>query len=666
VLLSTSGSHGRIVRRSSFAPLLMPELTPAHSDTGKMKELGRCKGGRPMPIADRWQWVFGAQPEHVWPIVADTSRFNRALGMPLPLWQDHPLPEGGSRRTGRATMLGMRLEWEEHPFHWQQDCGYGVMRDYVRGPLTQLKVDMALDPMAGAGTRVTWNTSIQVRSPLFAPAVRVMLKRLHKRFNRYCRALERQLEQRESGITAGSSSQLAPAARSRLTRIRTELLASEFPASWVELLMVQITAAADADLARLRPFAFADTWGAPRMDVLRFFLHAAKAGLLDLSWDLVCPHCRGAKVRRDSLTELPESGYCPSCNVDFSAHFDASVELTFQPSGAIRPVTSALHCVGGPANTPHVLCQAALDPGQKLEWLLPPDAPTYRLRAAQPMGMAMVHLGAGMDRGPGAFATAALAIHDSGIVPEEVHVEGAPARVEVANLTDTKRLVKLELPEWTQPIVTASLVSTLQDFRNLFAKEILAPGMQIRVSNLAFLFTDLKSSTQMYEKHGDAKAFGLVRSHFDMLEGAVSGEGGSVVKTIGDAIMAVFSDPASCVKAGLRIQQEFGQLASSAEIPLIVKIGAHMGPCLAVTLNDRLDYFGSTVNIAARVQGVSEGQDFVLTAALAEDPGAIRILADCDWSSEHCDIRLKGLAGAFQLVRLWPRARTPAELPAAP
>ncbi|PJE19792.1 MAG: hypothetical protein CK431_30475, partial [Mycobacterium sp.] len=105
---------------------------------------------------------------------------------------------------------------------------------------------------------------------------------------------------------------------------------------------------------------------------------------------------------------------------------------------------------------------------------------------------------------------------------------------------------------------------------------------------------------ELYERVGDATAYNLVREHFTLLAEVVRDHDGAVVKTIGDAVMASFDDPAQAVRAALAMQHRIVAAASGAE-PLVLKIGVHAGPSVVVTLNDRLDYFGSTVNMTARL-----------------------------------------------------------------
>ena len=132
--------------------------------------------------------------------------------------------------------------------------------------------------------------------------------------------------------------------------------------------------------------------------------------------------------------------------------------------------------------------------------------------------------------------------------------------------------------------------------------------------------------------------------HFDVLRDAIVAEGGAVVKTIGDAVMAVFRHPPAAIRAILTAQRKLAAPPEGLR-PLFLKAGVHYGPCIAVTLNDRLDYFGSTVNIAARLEGLSSGTDVVISAAVRHDPDVEALLAQAGdgLSVEPMEAPLKGL-----------------------
>ena len=98
-----------------------------------------------------------------------------------------------------------------------------------------------------------------------------------------------------------------------------------------------------------------------------------------------------------------------------------------------------------------------------------------------------------------------------------------------------------------------------------------------------------------------------------------------MVRTIGDAVMAVFTEPAGALRAVLRAHEAVSRMPRSPS--LVLKAALHTGTCIAVTLNEGLDYFGSTVNVAARLADLSEGDDIVMSEAVRNDPGISGILA---------------------------------------
>jgi class 3 adenylate cyclase len=194
----------------------------------------------------------------------------------------------------------------------------------------------------------------------------------------------------------------------------------------------------------------------------------------------------------------------------------------------------------------------------------------------------------------------------------------------------------------------------MDEFRQLFSSQVLAPGIGVAIRNLTFLFSDLKGSTMLYDTIGDSPAYARVRDHFDVMKAIIAEQHGALVKTIGDAVMAVFPSAEDAVEASLAIQREFiaGQ-RTRGEPALHVKLGLHRGPCIAVNANELLDYFGSTVNIAARVQNESIGGDIVVTPEILGDPVVRKILERDSPEIETFERTLKGFSQAFTLSRLW-------------
>jgi class 3 adenylate cyclase len=196
-----------------------------------------------------------------------------------------------------------------------------------------------------------------------------------------------------------------------------------------------------------------------------------------------------------------------------------------------------------------------------------------------------------------------------------------------------------------RPFLTAKRMLSNQTFRDVFKADNLNIDQRLKITSLTFLFTDLKGSTALYERVGDLAAFDLVRAHFHALLEIISAEKGAVVKTIGDAVMATFIKPEHAIVAGLRMRAAMDELNAKRGIDdLVVKIGIHEGPCLAVMLNERQDYFGQTVNIAARVQGLATSQAIYATGPVIDAPAVASVLEKQAISPIQKQAALRGIA----------------------
>ena len=239
---------------------------------------------------------------------------------------------------------------------------------------------------------------------------------------------------------------------------------------------------------------------------------------------------------------------------------------------------------------------------------------------------------------------------------EEARLGRAPA-LSFVNATSAEQLFILERMAWSDDAATAAEVTALQMFRDLFAEEALRPGDQITVGSLTVVFTDLCGSTRLYREIGDAVAFGAVMNHFDVLRVTIAEQGGSIVKTLGDAVMAVFPRPAPALRALIKAQQTLAAPPPGMR-PLRLKAAIHTGACIAVTLNGRLDYFGSNINIAARLEPLSTGRDCIISAAVRHDPAVDAMFSNLDSNlrAEALEAVLKGFdEERFELWRVTSR-----------
>jgi class 3 adenylate cyclase len=585
-----------------------------------------------------WIWTFDLPPETLWPVLADTARLNEAAGFPRYELVETPRPDGSVERIGTGRIGPVRLAWTEGDFDFVAGRGFTQTRRFLRGPVRSLEARLTLEPAEG-GSRVSWRLRLEAANALVAAFLRAV----------WLPGAGRVLDRLVRGGAAFAAGQRPvpydldpPHLGAGAARLGS--LAARLDHPLADRLAGLLATAPDLDVARIRPRRLARLWGEAERAVIELCLAATKGGILELRWNLLCPRCRGAKATVATLDELPKGAHCPSCNIEYGRDFARNVEASFRPAPAVRVIAAGGFCLASPVLTPHVRVQQRLAPGEArmLDAALP--AGPWRVRTLEP-------------------GEAVELDHAGGVLPEIV-VDGTAVRLgagagTLRNRGTTARTIVVESREWVREALIAHEVTTLQLFRDLFGAETLRPGDEVAVEQVTLMFTDLRGSTALYGRLGDARAYGLVREHFAYLAAAVRRHDGAIVKTIGDAVMAAFADPADAVRAALAVQRGIaGFNRASGWNAISIKLGLHAGPCIAVTLNDRLDYFGSTVNLAARLQGRSEGDDLVFSASLVEDPAVAPLLAGLGLEAETAQV--KGFDAPVRFFRLRAAGAAPA------
>lgn len=555
-----------------------------------------------------WQWDLESSPEAIWPFASDTNRFNRDTGQPeVEIFSN---VKGVKQMRMRLPVL--HVEWEEEPFDWTYPYSFGVSRVYSRGPVDSMHSQARFERLPNSGTRITYTTSFKVSNPLVQSLIPFVIGVIAKhRFQKAFRMYDEIAKKKEAFQEIGRPRVLETSGYRRFRINSEEMAARGTDPELLARLEEYLTRADDLALQRIRPYALADHWGASRREVLEMFLRATRAGILDMSWDLLCPSCRGTTDGSTNLGDVRGTSHCNTCQIDFTVNFDHNIEVVFKPNPSVRAVDfNAAFCAGSPQLQPHVVMSQALAPLRSLPVPVQLERGRYTLRALDVPGS--ISLYADVD-GAGQLD---LRLSPFGWPPEQGHVSLQPT-LTLVNATERNRVFQLERTAWSDQASTAADVTALQVFRDLFASEVLRPGEEISIGSVTLMFTDLRESTRLYRAIGDASAFGRVREHFQVLEDAVANEGGSIVKTMGDAVMATFRHPLDALRAVWKAQKE---ITERGEPLLWLKVGLHSGPCIVVNLNDRLDYFGSTVNIAARLPNFSEGGEVILSDPFCQDP----------------------------------------------
>ncbi|WP_420632229.1 adenylate/guanylate cyclase domain-containing protein [Candidatus Leptofilum sp.] len=600
----------------------------------------------------RWEWQLQSTPEAFWPFFADTNRLNRDTGI-FPVAELPPQPEDiGTGRRRLRFQLPIPFSWVEEPFEWVAPYRYGVLRHYQNGPLRAMEVLATISPQKSGGSTLVYETWLEPRNIVGRLAAPIALGIIApRRFGKAVEKYDAIAAIEAPPLLLKRPYRLVPGAEGRMNGMADQLLAQGVEKPLLDLLLREIKEGDDLTLAHLRPYALADQWNVPRRDVLELALMATRAGLLDFQWELLCPLCRGASDRvHNHLSEMRTNVHCPTCNIDFQADNEHAIELTFAPNSSIRPVERTEFCVAGPQQTPHIAVQQLLPPGATRTVQPKLKAGRYRMRTANLPGSRQIVVTEQET------AAQTFEIQPGGWPSERVSLQ-SDANLTLHNQSDAPQLFILEEMAWSDQAITAAEVISLQSFRDLFTQEALEPGQQFSVGSLTVLFTDLRDSTRLYREIGDAPAFGLVRNHFDVLHDAIAEEEGAIVKTIGDAVMAVFRRPISAVRAIVKSQAILAN-PMNGERPLQIKAAIHAGHSIAVTLNERLDYFGTNINIAARLEKFSQGNDLILSDFVYCDPEVQALIHDANAPMEtnSFEAQLKGFDDErFNLWRVVPK-----------
>ena len=610
-------------------------------------------------FAMNFSWDLEATPRQLWPHVSNTERLNRAAGFSPVKYATQAKDGGGSNRFGAFKVKGIAIAWQENPFEWVEARKMGVLREYTSGPFKWLASIVELEAKAGGGTTLTHRfricpNGLLGRTVAHLEIARNARKALEGVYRRIDAALMGKLGEVALVDPFEAAPELSRERKARLERLLDALVRHGIEVGTVEAFGTFLTRAPAQEVSRIRPLALARRLKLPPDQVVAACLHGAVEGGLMLLWDLLCPVCRVPSQVLDTLKALRDHGHCDACALDYDLDFANSVELIFRVHPELRETDVATYCLGGPAHMPHVAAQARVAPGERL--VLEPALPEGRYRL----------------RGPQLAWSFDLRIESGATVPRRLEIDlgqgldrGLPRVLQsgrqvivLTNSTSHELLVRLERVAARDDALTAGRASALALFRELFPGEILSPGQLVNLASVTLLITELDAQEDLYAKLGDAKAFALVHEHFRRIEAVLRTEGGALVKTVHEGVVAAFAEPLAAVRAALVLGQSLTGGSITKDFGL--KVGVHHGPAMVATFNDHLDYFGSTVRLAASLPRLASAGEVILTPSVASDP---EVAAYLDSQSIQAPIEsaiLPGLADGF-IHRLVARRQNLAE-----
>ena len=617
-----------------MTPAEMRALHPPPPDVGTAGNL----------LESTFSFDLPAPIDAVWALVSDTSRINRALGL-----GEMRFEERQGTLHGSTSHFGLEQAWIEVPWAWVAGSHLTSLRRYSRGMARAVWAVYRLEPSAdGQRTRFQVYFGWVPRGILSSLAIRYAMDWVARRYHEVVGALAN--DGAPLALPPPPPPVVAPEVDARVRVIRAALIERRLDPAVVDRLLDHVVASDALELLRLQVIDRARAWGVDEDELLRACLHATRLGLLDLRWDVLCPHCRGVREALGSLEDVPAQSACEVCGIDFTTDKENAVEITFCVHPSIREAPERFYCSAEPATKAHVKVQLTLAPGESREVTtrLAPGRYRLRLRAAKQHTLLDVQAGEGE--------------------PSEVRWKASetpsPARVRQGpTLTlskdgDAPATFLVEAAQWADTALRPGRLLSFQAFRDLFAEEYLGAGVQLEVGEQTILFTDMVGSTTFYVQRGDASAFSEVKGHFDALFALVAGHRGAIVKTIGDAAMAAFCNPLDAVKAALAIVAAFAE--DRADTPIRLRVSLHTGPCIAVRIHQGIDYFGGTVNLAAKLQSLAGAGDVVLSRRTHEAPGVAEHLTAHGGAleeTEYCSAAIDRPLAATRLRTFRRRAR---------
>jgi len=580
-----------------------------------------------------WIHEVPGKPDALWPFLSDTSRMNRALGTAeMEFW------EQDGKRFGRSKAGGVLHEWHEVPWNWVANQWLTSLRVYSKGFFKAVWAVHQLEEIP-TGTRIYLYFGTVPRNALAGIAIRLGFPSIEKAYKRVLPALAAQLDRLRPDVLMLPPPDLSPAAEQRLAQQRSALVAEGLAKSCVDALLDWIATGDPVDLHRIQIRERARVWKLPEQELLRVALHATRAGLLTLSWDTICPHCRGVRDENTTLHELQAHSDCEACGVTFGTDTPESVEVTFRVHPSVRDIPDQVYCSAEPAKKEHI----------RVQWTVPPGGQVTVMPKLKPGRYTVwrTHEGGWYldvdDEGEQAVRWEAH--------PKDHVVKALPdATIELHNDADKPELFTIEEARWSDHALRAGMLLSFQDFRDLFSEDYIGADVRLGVGEQTLLFTDVVGSTAFYAARGDPAAFIEIKKHFDEVFAIVTEFRGAVVKTIGDAVMATFVDPIDSVKASKKIHETFHP--KREDTPIRLRISLNTGPCIAVRLNSNADFFGGTVNVAAKLQALAEGYQIAMSEATYRAPGVADYLTSQKVELEELSYTSKALPAPVG-VRRW-------------
>lgn len=589
-----------------------------------------------------------SSPESLWPYVANTERINRAADLPSVEFSTRCSSTGEVQQFAEINVLGVKLRWREHPFEWVEAKQMSVLREFECGPLRWLTSTVELYPRVGGGTNLVHRFRVSSHGWPGRLLSDVQIGRLTRR------AFDR-VYHRIDAVLCGAANQvrfcdpfeppakLSARQRDALAAAVDRLCQAPVDRDLVIRLGEFLEQAANQDVASIRPRVLARRWAVDSDDIIATCLHAARAQMLELQWDIHCPVCRLAAAKRDSLREVESRGRCDFCDIEFDTDFAHFVELVFRVHPKVRVSDSRMYCAGGPAHSPHVIAQCRVAAGESFALTTTLSEGDFRIRGPQLSRSVLLRVRQGGKR-----SRWHLRLDEADSTPPIEMSEGAQA-ITLTNGSAHELVVRMERAADIEDTFTAREAAACTVFRELFPEEVLGVDQPIPIENITFLFTQASIESRLRDGRSETDAYLELRDHLQQIRSDVEDGSGAIMNTVGDGVLAVFARPRDAVAVARNIQ-------SAAQPDLGLRVAVHSGRAVLATVNRRLEYFGEAAKSVMRLIESSAAEEVIISDAAVDCSMTESLLLQHSLSARTVTDTAIGRATAYRLVT--PRSAT--------
>lgn len=559
-----------------------------------------------------WHFDLAVQPEQIWPYVINSNRINKDLGYEGIEYQEIDGVLRGKSGEGRNLQV-----WTERPWEWNYAQFLARLRTYESGPLEYNRTAAYIERLDHSGIRLYVYIGSISSHPLANKVMEAFFNKFEKRYREIFVRYENEIlggEKRES------NSDLTPQLQEKIN-----FYFNQYEDQWVDKdlakkILQYILTADEIDLYRIRILALATAWNVDADTLLEVCLQAVKFGILQITWDTICPHCRGPRHENPYLAAIELKGRCEVCQIEFENNGVNSIEVVFHVHPSIREIKKIFYCSSEPYTKKHIKLQHFLEENEvqeKVETLVPKD--DYSCRVV------------------GAEKVEPFVIEAVTVTKEEDHKLYDQWLLKLRNPFNAKKLFVLENKAWDDEVILkpARLFGNTL-FRELFSDEYLPYDLNLELGIQTIMFVDIARSTEYYETHGDAIAFKEIRKIFVHIAQIAKQYHGAVFKTLGDGCLLVFNDAVRALQAAKALKAAIK--SGIVLTDLNFRISVHAGQCLAVNFNNKIDYFGQTVNLTAKLQSNSNPGDVVISQAMFENKYVHQFIENSSIAAEAVEV----------------------------